>query len=284
MSCRGSNRSKPLRRGTSSRSSSARALARSWSPARTASASVVARFATADVEEDSRGSSMLSLLFGPSGFSGTDADGKTFRDLLGSPPSTPQDPIVQRPRTPAFHAGNTGSNPVGVASLSRRRFRSGPGFGGLVAHLLPKRSGDRLVLLVVGDGHVPQGGLDLLVPHQLLERRQRHAAGGAVGAERVPQRVPRHRLSGLTLGHLDARAHVQRSQRVDRRPVAEHVAIERRHELHRARDTKRRRSHEGRIPTWDELDEPARSALIAAYWRARSSYDAARQSPREVVI
>ena len=26
------------------------------------------------------------------------------------------DPVVQRPRTPAFHAGNTGSNPVGVAN------------------------------------------------------------------------------------------------------------------------------------------------------------------------
>src|SRR5690606_37288872 len=33
-------------------------------------------------------------------------------------PTTGQAPIVQRPRTPAFHAGNTGSNPVGGASFA----------------------------------------------------------------------------------------------------------------------------------------------------------------------
>jgi hypothetical protein len=55
--------------------------------------------------------------------------------------------------------------------------------------------------------------------------------------------------------------------------------------LHRARDLQRkRRSSEGRIPTWDELDEPTRSRLIAAYWRTRSSYDAGRKLPREVRI
>lgn len=56
------------------------------------------------------------------------------------------------------------------------------------------------------------------------------------------------------------------------------------YELHRARYARRRRSHEGRIPTWGELPEPARSHLIAAYWRARSSYDAGRRDPREVRI
>ena len=40
------------------------------------------------------------------------------------------DPIVQRPRTPAFHAGNTGSNPVGVAIFVQRfrAFRSAVAF------------------------------------------------------------------------------------------------------------------------------------------------------------
>lgn len=56
------------------------------------------------------------------------------------------------------------------------------------------------------------------------------------------------------------------------------------YDLHRARDAKRRRSNEGRIPAWDELPESARSAAIAAYWRARSSYDAGRREPREVAI
>jgi hypothetical protein len=55
------------------------------------------------------------------------------------------------------------------------------------------------------------------------------------------------------------------------------------YELHRARDVQRGWS---RVPilTWDQLDEPTRSRLIAAYWRARSSYDAGRQLPREVRI
>ena len=56
------------------------------------------------------------------------------------------------------------------------------------------------------------------------------------------------------------------------------------YELHRAGDLKRRRSREGRIPTWDDLPEPERSRRIAAYWRARSSYDAGRREPREVEI
>ncbi len=56
------------------------------------------------------------------------------------------------------------------------------------------------------------------------------------------------------------------------------------YELHRACDTKRRRSHEGRIPTWDELSEPERCRLIVGYWRTRSSYDAGRREPCEVKI
>jgi hypothetical protein len=57
------------------------------------------------------------------------------------------------------------------------------------------------------------------------------------------------------------------------------------YELHLARDLRRkRRSSEGQIPTWDELDEPTRSRLIATYWRARSSYDAGRRPVREVRI
>jgi len=56
------------------------------------------------------------------------------------------------------------------------------------------------------------------------------------------------------------------------------------YELARAGDTTRRRSSEGRIPTWDELPEAARSRLIVAYWRVRSSYDVGRQLPREVRI
>jgi len=55
------------------------------------------------------------------------------------------------------------------------------------------------------------------------------------------------------------------------------------YELHRARDVARGRSRT-RIPTWDELAESTRSALIAVYWRTRSSYDAGRRDPREVAI
>ncbi len=40
-------------------------------------------------------------------------------------PSGEQAPIVQRPRTPAFHAGNTGSNPVGGTRLVATTVRSG---------------------------------------------------------------------------------------------------------------------------------------------------------------
>lgn len=56
------------------------------------------------------------------------------------------------------------------------------------------------------------------------------------------------------------------------------------YELHRARDAKRGRSREGRIPAWDELSEPTRSRLIASYWRARSSYEGGRREPREVRV
>jgi hypothetical protein len=55
------------------------------------------------------------------------------------------------------------------------------------------------------------------------------------------------------------------------------------YELHRARDVRRGRSR-APIPTWEQLDEAARSRLIAEYWRARSSYDAGRRLPREVRI
>ena len=53
------------------------------------------------------------------------------------------------------------------------------------------------------------------------------------------------------------------------------------YELHRARDARRSRT---RIPTWDELPEPERSALIARYWRARASYETGRREAREVRI
>lgn len=41
--------------------------------------------------------------------------------------------------------------------------------------------------------------------------------------------------------------------------------------------------HRGRVP-WDALSEPTRSQLIAAYWRARSEYEAGRTEPREVRV
>jgi len=57
------------------------------------------------------------------------------------------------------------------------------------------------------------------------------------------------------------------------------------YELHRAQDLQRkRRSSEGRIPTWEELDEPTRTQLIAAYWRARASYEVGRRPVREVPL
>lgn len=55
------------------------------------------------------------------------------------------------------------------------------------------------------------------------------------------------------------------------------------YELHRARDVSRGRCR-GPVPTWDQLPEPTRSRLIAAYWRTRSSYDAGRRPPRETRI
>ena len=61
------------------------------------------------------------------------------------------------------------------------------------------------------------------------------------------------------------------------------VCARRVYELHRARDVRCGRSR-APIPTWDQLDEPTRSQLIAAYWRARSSYDAGRREVREVRI
>jgi len=55
------------------------------------------------------------------------------------------------------------------------------------------------------------------------------------------------------------------------------------YELHRARDVRRGRSR-APIPTWDQLDEPARCRLITAYWRTRASYEVGRKQPREVRI
>ena len=46
------------------------------------------------------------------------------RHLVISPrPFRENDPIVQWPRTPPFHGGNTGSNPVRVATLKIRNLR-----------------------------------------------------------------------------------------------------------------------------------------------------------------
>jgi hypothetical protein len=74
--------------------------------------------------------------------------------------------------------------------------------------------------------------------------------------------------------------------RPEQRPPAGEIerCARRVYELHRAGDLKRRRSSEGGIPTWDELPEPERSRIIAAYWRARASYDVGRREPREVAI
>jgi hypothetical protein len=55
------------------------------------------------------------------------------------------------------------------------------------------------------------------------------------------------------------------------------------YELHRAREVRRGRSR-APIPTWHQLDESTRCRLIAAYWRARSQYDAGRGSPREIKL
>lgn len=41
--------------------------------------------------------------------------------------------------------------------------------------------------------------------------------------------------------------------------------------------------HRGQ-PAWDTLPEPARSALIARYWRTRAQYEAGRREVREVRI
>jgi len=61
------------------------------------------------------------------------------------------------------------------------------------------------------------------------------------------------------------------------------VCARRVYELHRARDVQRGRSR-APIPTWGQLDEPTRSQMIAAYWRAQSSYDVGRREVREVRI
>lgn len=49
------------------------------------------------------------------------------------------------------------------------------------------------------------------------------------------------------------------------------------YELH----SKRSRSP---VRPWESLPEPERSALIAAYWRARSAYEQGRREVREVRI
>jgi hypothetical protein len=53
------------------------------------------------------------------------------------------------------------------------------------------------------------------------------------------------------------------------------------YELHRDRDVQRGRGRV-KIPTRNELDEPTRSRLIAAYWRSASGYG--RAEAREVRI
>src|SRR5262245_19135443 len=90
-----------------------------------------------------------------------------------------------------------GSSPIGVTNNYNNLARG----AGVVAHWLPSRCPagsecalDRRIFLGVGDGHVPHRRLDIDVPHQLLDGRQRHAPGGALRAERVPQRVPGHGL------------------------------------------------------------------------------------------
>src|SRR6202040_3886959 len=50
------------------------------------------------------------------------------------------DPIVQWPRTPPFHGGNTGSNPVRVAGYSKCF---------ILSHLYRSQLGDFIILLTV---------------------------------------------------------------------------------------------------------------------------------------
>lgn len=103
--------------GTTSRISLARRRDRSSSRARTAFARAVASRATAFVGMRSLGSAKSVLVVAPGERSGTETAPISRSILSGLTDShiCKLDPIVQRPRTPAFHAGNTGSNPVGVA-------------------------------------------------------------------------------------------------------------------------------------------------------------------------
>ena len=83
----------------------------------------------------------------------------TAAPILGAPP----DPIVQWPRTLPFHGGNTGSNPVRVASSSRRKawtapaIRSRPPLGSQIvsAQERAKLPGDRWSQLGFGIAFKP---------------------------------------------------------------------------------------------------------------------------------
>src|SRR5438309_3677708 len=53
---------------------------------------------------------------------GIDRDKRSLQALASPRYLALPDPIVQWPRTPPFHGGNTGSNPVRVAFLQKRDF------------------------------------------------------------------------------------------------------------------------------------------------------------------
>lgn len=55
------------------------------------------------------------------------------------------------------------------------------------------------------------------------------------------------------------------------------------YELHRAKDVKRGRSRVP-IPTWEQLTEEQRDALVTGYARTRRAYDRGRRLPRETKL
>jgi hypothetical protein len=121
----------------------------------------------------------------------------------------------------------------------------------------------------------PAGRAARVLRLDLLERRVLHRHHGM-------QQVRERQLLGK---HAGSDERVNSRRRVPAVMPGEIERCARRvYEFHRAGDLKRRRSRDGRIPTWDELPEPERCRLIAAYWRSRSSYDVGRREPREVAI